>query len=342
MKWSADRVLEVAKGYREAAVLAAAVDLEVFDALAGRRLTAAQIARRIRGDLRAATILLDVLAALDLLGKSGGRYAVPAAVARALTAGGTDSVLAMSQHHSNCMRRWAQLARVVRTGKPPACVPSVRGRRADAAAFIGGMHDLNSRASVKLVREIQPLPFRHLLDAGGASGTWTIAFLRANPKGRATIFDLPHVIPMARRRLRRLKLAGRVRLVAGDFFRDKLPEGADLAWISAIVHQFTRRQNRVLFRKVFQALEPGGRIAIRDVVMEASRTRPVSGALFAVNMLAGTAGGGTFTFGELEEDLRSAGFAGARLVHSGEGNDSVVIARRPAGSGTGRRNSARR
>jgi hypothetical protein len=89
-------------------------------------------------------------------------------------------------------------------------------------------------------------------------------------------------------------------------------------------------------------LEPGGRIAIRDVVMEASRTRPVSGALFAVNMLAGTAGGGTFTFGELEEDLRSAGFAGARLVHSGEGNDSVVIARRPAGSGTGRRNSARR
>jgi ubiquinone/menaquinone biosynthesis C-methylase UbiE len=327
-KWTADKVLDVAKGYREAGVLAAAVDLELFDAIAGSRLTAAQVARKARGDLRAVTILLDALAALRLLKKSGGRYAVPGDVASVLTAGGPDSVLAMSQHHANCLRRWAQLARAARLGRPAACVPSVRGLRKDAEAFIGGMHDLNSRISPRLVRDIQPLPFKHLLDVGGASGTWTIAFLKANPAGRATIFDLPHVVPLARRRLRKLKLEGRVRLVGGDFYRDELPKGADLAWISAIVHQNSREQNRRLFRKVFRALEAGGRIAVRDVVMEESRTAPVTGALFAVNMLAGTPRGGTFTFKELKEDLRSAGFSGSRLVLRGDGNDSVIVARR--------------
>lgn len=328
MKWSAERVLDLAKGYREACVLAAAVDLDLFDAMAGSRLTAAQAARKVGGDLRAVTILLDALAALKLLKKSGGRYSVPADVASVLTAAGMDSVLAMSQHHANCMRRWAQLARVAQRGRPATRVPSVRGQRKDVAAFIGGMHDLNSRISAGLVGGIQPLPFRRLLDVGGASGTWTIAFLKANPRGRATIFDLPNVIPMAARRLRETRLGGRVRLVAGDFCRDELPKGADLAWVSAIVHQNSRTQNRELFKKIFRALAPGGRIAIRDVVMEDSRTAPVAGALFAVNMLVATPGGGTFTFRELEEDLRAAGFSGTRLVQRGEENDSVVVARR--------------
>jgi len=328
MKWTAERVLGLSRSYQGACVLAAAADLELFDALAGGRQTAGQIARRIRGNRRAVMIVLDALASMDLLRKSGRRYAVPAGVASVLTSAGANSILAMSQHQANCMRRWAQLASVARTGLPAARTPSVRGGRKDAAAFIGGMHELSSRIAPRLVRDIQPLPFRRLLDVGGASGTWTIAFLEANPQGKATIFDLPHVIPMARRRLRKLRLAGRVRLAAGDFYRDELPRGADLAWLSAIVHQNSRKQNRELFRRVFRALEPGGRIAIRDVVMEESRTAPVAGALFAVNMLVGTPKGGTFTLGELRDDLRLAGFAGARLVRRGEGNDSVVVARR--------------
>src|ERR1035437_4019860 len=122
-KWTAEKILDVATGYRTACVLAAAVDLELVDAMIGRRLMAGQIAGKIKGGRRAVTIILNALAALKLLKKSGGHYAVPADVASVLTAGGTRSVLAMSQHHANCLRRWAQLARVAKTGRQAARVP---------------------------------------------------------------------------------------------------------------------------------------------------------------------------------------------------------------------------
>ena len=134
---------------------------------------------------------------------------------------------------------------------------------------------------------------------------------------------------MSQRLLNRAGMADRVRLVPGSFYTDALPSGADLAWVSAIVHQNSREQNRALFRKVFSALAPGGRILIRDIVMDESHTSPPMGAFFAVNMAVGTPGGGTFTFDELRDDLMTAGFVDASLLRHGEMMDSVVSAAKP-------------
>jgi len=280
-------------------------------------------------DPRGLSLLLDALAALGLLEKSEGTYTLAAGLGAFLTPEGEQSVLAMMQHQASCLRRWAQLARVVQTGKPAQREPGVRGDAGEQEAFIGAMHNISAPAADQVIRAIQPLQFRHLLDIGGASGTWTIAFLRACPKAQATLFDLAPVIAMARQRLTRVGLAEQVRLVAGDFMTDPLPTGADLAWVSAIVHQNSRNQNRLLFSKVFHALVPGGRIAIRDVLMAEDRTRPVMGALFALNMLVATEGGGTFTFNELQEDLRSAGFDQVALARRDAVMNSVVLARKP-------------
>ena len=99
--------------------------------------------------------------------------------------------------------------------------------------------------------------------------------------------------------------------------------------MSAIVHQNSRIQNRTLFTAIFAALAPDGRIAIRDILMEEDRTRPVAGALFAVNMLVATEGGGTFTFAELHEDLVAAGFAEVALARGDEAMNAIVVARKP-------------
>ncbi|HUU85408.1 MAG TPA: methyltransferase [Phycisphaerae bacterium] len=325
-RWTPDAVLATASRYQASCILAAAADLDVFRLLADHPLTAQEAADRLTADLRGTTVLLDALVALELLDKHDGRYALAADVEPVLTPDGADSVLAMVQHQANCLRRWAQLAEVIRSGKPAERKPSIRGEQADEAAFIGAMHDVSGPVAAGLIREIGPPEFGHLLDIGGASGTWTIALLQANPDATATLFDLPSVIPLAERRMASAGLTDRVRLVAGDFLVDPLPTGADLAWVGAIVHQNSREQNRRLFAAIARALADGGRILIRDVLMDGSRTSPSYGALFAVNMLVATEGGGTFTFDEIREDLEATGFADVTVVRRDQGMNSIVQA----------------
>ena len=325
-------ISEMVRGFQPACVLIAGAELDVFSILYAKPATAARLAKRIKADPRGVTVLLDALASLGLLDKGYGDepvYRVPTAVAEALAEGGSHSVVGMVRHQGNCLRNWDQLAAVVLNGRPAVRRPSVRGQGGDLTSFIQAMHEVSGPMAAPLLDSLGPLKFNHLLDLGGASGTWTIPFLRLNPQARATIFDLPEVIPMARRTMKKAGLAGRVHLVGGSYASDALPAGADLAWVSAIVHQNSRAQNRAMFAKVFAALVPGGRILIRDFVMDASRSRPTGGALFAVNMLVATSGGGTFTFEELRQDLSSAGFVKVRLLRRGEKMDSVVCASKP-------------
>jgi ubiquinone/menaquinone biosynthesis C-methylase UbiE len=326
MQWTANDILTMARSYQYACVLTAAADLDVFAILSDGAKSVDEAAEAMSADPRGTRILLDALAALELLEKTGDRYGVSDAIRALLTADSQHTVLDMVRHQGSCLRRWAQLEYVVKRGEPAERIVSVRGDDADRAAFIGAMDDVNKSVADQVVRDLMPIEFTHLLDLGGASGTWALAWLRAKPEARATVFDLPHVEPMAKRRIGANGMTDRITFVAGDFTADPLPDGTDLCWISAIVHQNSAKENRVMLRKVHEHLAPGGRVLIRDAVMDETRTSPAYGALFAVNMLTGTPGGDTFTFDELRAMLEDAGFERVELRRADEGMSAVVAA----------------
>ena len=325
-KWTAKEVSDLARLFQPACVLAAAADLDVFSPLHEKPMTAQALSSELGTDPRATTILLDALVALEFLTKQGNDFSVPEDVAELLTEKSANSVLPVVRHLANCLRRWATLAVVTKTGKPAERIPSTRGQAADQADFIGAMNNFSGPIAAEVVDKLQPLKFDRLLDIGGASGTWTIAFLSAVPEAKATLFDLPPVITMAHRRIAEAGLGDRVGLVPGDFYADDLPDGADLAWLGAICHQNSRNQNRALFKKVHKALKADGFVIIRDVVMDPSHTKSKGGALFAVNMLVNTEGGGTYTFDEYNHDLSEAGFGQVKLVHQDEFMNSLIRA----------------
>ena len=225
---------------------------------------------------------------------------------------------------------WSRLTDIaVRTGGPESSGKS-RNVPEDMRSFIQAMHVAGQPMAARIASAVQPGAARSLLDVGGATGTYTIAFLKSSPDMKATIFDRPEVVEMANERLVEAGLRDRVTLVGGDFYTDDLPAGHDLALLSAIIHQNSSEQNVDLYRKVLAALEPGGRLVIRDHVMKPNRVEPAMGAMFAVNMLVNTPGGGTFTYEEIEAGLIEAGFINPRLIQDEqERMDGLVEAFKP-------------
>ena len=313
--WTPAQLLEMTRAFQPACIISAAAELDLFSLLGDAPATIDTLAARVEASPRGLAILLDALVALGLLTKRDQRYCVEPDVAELLCERSATNILPAVRHQANCLRRWAQLGRVVQTGEPAERTPSIRGQAADCEAFIGAMNNFTLSVAPQMVAKLEPLTFQRLLDVGGASGTWTVAFLRAVPDATAVLFDLPEVVPLARQRLARAGLADRVTLVPGDYNTDELPGGADFAWLSAIAHQNSPGQNRALYRKIHSALVPGGALVIRDIVMDADRTSPQAGALFAVNMLVNTDGGNSYTRDEFTDDLKSVGFADVELIH---------------------------
>jgi predicted O-methyltransferase YrrM len=323
--WNAESVLNLARGFMEPRLLLTAAELDLFTLLGPAPLSLAEIAAHIDALPQRLAILLDGLAAMELLVKRDDTYQTRAELAPLLTLDSNESVLPMVLHAARLWEGWGELTE--RVGGKRRLRTSDED---DLRAFIAAMHVVGVPQADRVVAAVRPAQARHLLDVGGGSGTYTLAFLRAVPEMRATLFDRPLPLEMARERLGAAGLADRVTLVAGDFFADPLPGGCDLAFLSAIIHQNSPKQNLELYKKTLQALRPGGRIVIRDHVLSADRTQPRSGAIFAVNMLALTEGGNNYTLEEMLEGLAGAGFIGSRLIQPDTRMDGLVEAFRPA------------
>ena len=323
-------ILKLARQFMESRILLSAAELNIFTHLDGIPSTAQDLANRLHADLRGLTILLDALAAMDLLSKQEDMYVTAPDAAPFLTDESSRSVLPMLHHAAaHLWESWSELTAKVKK-RETAETPASSARDTDELnAFIGAMHVVGMPLAQKIVKAVKPGAARNLIDVGGASGTYTIAFLKAVPKMKATLFDRPAVIELARDRLIEAGMLDRVHLVPGDFYEDELPGGHDLAMLSAIIHQNSPGENIELFRKVLRAMVSGGRIIIRDHVMEPDRTKPRDGAIFAVNMLVNTAGGSTYTFDEIRSWLMQAGFVNVRLLKVGKHMDALVEAFKP-------------
>ena len=313
--------------FMKSRVILTAAELDLFTALDGKPASASDLAAELKVDTRSLTRVLDYLVALEILSKEAGTYRATDSGAY-LSSRHPETILPMILHLVRLWKNWSFLTETVKEGSTRKRVP-VAGDEEDRDAFIGAMHVIGRELSAEIADGYDLSRFSLLLDVGGASGTYTSAFLGKNPVMRAIIFDLEPVIPHAKERMKAEGLLDRVSFAPGDFYKDELPAGADLALLSAIIHQNSTEENVELYGKVFRALKPGGCILIRDHIMDETRTKPAAGALFALNMVINTPAGDTYTFQEVKNSLEEAGFRGVKLARMGEKMDCLVEAVKP-------------
>lgn len=326
---SPEKILKLAQAFMESRILLSAAELNLFTILGKTPQSAQEVAVKIKGDAQALSSLLNAVTAMGLLAKKDEKYHCEPSVAQFLAEDSPASVLPMVLHMASLWSRWSRLTGIAE-GIPAAKKQFDFSRNeGELKAFIGAMHSIGAPMAEQIAAAVDPRPSKAFLDVGGGSGTYTIAFLRAVPEMKATLFDLPEVIDMARTRLSQEGFIDRTTLVAGNFHHDEFPGGHDLALISAIIHSNSPEQNLDLYGRVFRSLDSGGRILIRDHVMDPDRTHPKDGAVFAINMLVGTSGGSTYTYEEIESSLLQAGFKKIRLLRQGEHMDAIVEAYKP-------------
>jgi (2Fe-2S) ferredoxin/predicted O-methyltransferase YrrM len=308
-----DDLNERIRAFQESRVILTALELDVFTAV-GEGATAEQVAARVETHPRATGMLLNALTALGLLVKQDGVFRNTPAAARYFTASSKDYARPALLHSAHLWHTWSNLTESVRAGTA-AKIRETGERGSDwTEAFIAAMHRNASERAPLVVAAVGAASVQRMLDVGGGSGAYSIAFAQANPELKSDILDLAPVAAIAQRHIEQAGVTGRVSLRVGDLRSDKFGENYDLAFVSAICHMLGPDENRDLLRRCYAALAPGGRIVIQDFILRPEKTAPRFAALFALNMLVGTPSGSSYSEPEYAEWLNAAGFREIRQV----------------------------
>jgi 3-hydroxy-5-methyl-1-naphthoate 3-O-methyltransferase len=316
-----DHLDQMMRGYMPSRCLLTALELDVFTAV-GDGANAEQIGTRIHANARAVGMLLNALVALGLLSKSGDEYGNTPESARFFVQGSKDNQRNGLLHIANIWHRWSTLTDAVRSGTR---TPIDRDNTPEwTRDFIVAMQRNAKDRVPHVVKALGTADVRRILDLGGGSGAYSIAFAKASPKVRCEILDLAEVVPLAAEYVSKAGVSAQVNIRAGDMLSDDLGSGYDLVMLNAICHMFSKEQNRDLFRRIRQALAPQGRLAVQDFILNPDKTGPLHTALFSLNMLVATEGGASYSEPEYTGWMKAAGFSEVSRINLPGPSDLIV------------------
>jgi len=308
-----ESLLALARGFIPARVFLTAVELGVFARLDDSPQTAADLARLLDADPRAMDALLHALAALGLLTKQGEIFANVPEVAQYLLPGGGGGF----QHAAHVWEMWSRLTEIVKTGitGPPKWPDEL------SKDFAQAMNHYARASADRVARLVDCTDVVSMLDVGGGGGCFAVAFAKRYPHLTVALVEQSEpALEVATELMTRERLQERVRLWKGDFMADDLGGGYGLALLSSILCLFSAEANLALLGRIKRSLLPGGRVVIRDALVDDARTRPAAAAIFSVHVVLTSRQGRAYSTGEVKRWLRGVGFRDvyALPVHPGE------------------------
>ena len=321
---------QTVNAHQRTEALKAAVELEIFTAIAEGNQTAAAIGKRVNAAERGVRILCDNLCIMGFLTKSGDEYQLtpdsaffldkrsPAYIGGAVEFLLTPMLTAGFESLTEAVRKGGTAVSEEGTvsADNPIWVKFARG--------MAGMMMMPSQQIAKLVDPQADKPLR-ILDIAAGHGMFGIAFAVNNPKAEIVAVDWPNVLSVASENAAKFGVGDRHKLIEGDAFDVDFGTDYDLILITNFLHHFDPPTNETLLRKVHAALKPDGRAVTLEFVPNDDRISPPEAAGFSLVMLAGTRAGDAYTFAELDKMLNNAGFKRSTIHPLPPGFQQVVI-----------------
>lgn len=313
-----ERIFNTMVAFQETEALKAAIELDIFTAIADGANTAASLAAKTGASERGVRILCDYFTIKEFLTKKGNQYLLtqesavflnrrsPAylatminflaspwsrrnfgALTEAVRKGGTASDT--GDHTKAHEEIWVNFARSM----APLTIPS--------AEFIAGLAGAAEGKPCKV------------LDIAAGHGMYGITLAKRNPNAEVVAADWPAVLEVAKENAAKLGVADRHTTKPGSAFETDFGDGYDFVFLTNILHHFDIPTCEKLLRRVHAALKPGGKAITLEFVPNEDRVTPPMAAAFSLVMLAGTDAGDAYTFAQYEKMFRDAGFSKTTL-----------------------------
>ncbi len=313
-------LFDLVAGFVYSQVLLACVRLKLFDILAEGPLTAVELQRRLDLPADGVARLLAAAVALELVDIRSGspaRYGLGKLGAPMVA---NEAVSAMVEHHAVLYADLADPVALLRGQASPALS---RYWAYASSATPGQLPPEAVNEYSALMSASQPLVAdevldaydisRHscLLDVGGGQGRFLMAAAQRSPRLKLQLFDLPGVVPVARTAFAQAGLADRAAVFGGDFVRDALPTGCDIASLIRVIYDHPDERALAILRAVYAALPAGGTLLLAEPMAGATGARRMGDAYFGFYLLA-MHGGSSRSAARLAELITSAGFEQVR------------------------------
>jgi hypothetical protein len=319
-------------GFMASKTLLSAIELGLFTELADGPRNAEQLIASLGLHERVARDFMDALVSLGMLEREQGVYRNSAETEQFLVRGKLSYVGGMLEMANERLYPfWGSLTEGLRTGLPQNEVKTGGAGLFEALysdperlrLFLGAMTGLSAGASRAIAEKFPWQDYQTVLDVGGAQGGLLVQVCLAHPHLRGRNFDLPVVRPIFDEYVSANNLSDRLSFYPGNFFDDSLPQ-SDVITMGHILHDWDLEQKRMLLKKAYDALPPGGSLLVFEALIDDDRRNNPFGLLMSLNMLIETPGGFDYTGRDASEWMREAGFSSTRVEHLA-GPDSMVV-----------------
>jgi 2-polyprenyl-3-methyl-5-hydroxy-6-metoxy-1,4-benzoquinol methylase len=322
--------------FQRSAALRAAIELNVFAAIGEGAGDVASLARRCAASERGIRILCDYLTVIGLLSKAQGRYSHTPVSAAFLDPQSPACFASVARFTGNATISgpFLQLTEIVRSGT--TVLPGSGSVEPENPVWVEFAHSM-----VPLVAPVIA-PFATIaleglsgpicvLDIAAGHGLFGIEAAKQNPQAQIVALDWASVLEVAKANAQKAGVEDRYKTLPGSAFEVDYQGPYDVVMLTNFLHHFDPPTCVTILRKVRSSLKPGGRVAILEFVPNEDRVSPPMPAAFSLTMLTTTASGDAYTFRELEDMSREAGFENVTECPLAPSPQTVVIGHVPTG-----------
>lgn len=305
------------EGARLNAILIAAIELKLFDAVADESLPISEIAARADISVRGCQAIADGLIGLRIWRVSDGLYCNTSGTQKILR---SDSVDYIGDHQPELFKYWmpifSDVARFAKSGEPPHAIdsdetkyfwsqltPMLAKKAGNVASYCYQTFDMKRDGA-------------SLLDiGGGGSALYASTILALNESATATQIDWPHINDSASARIAEIDATERFSRKDGDFHDINFgTDEFDYVVMSNIIHQESSESVGELIARCAKSLKRGGRLIVSDWIVDDGRTGPNPSLFFNFTMLLLSSDGKTYEKSEIAGMFEKTGLSAIEFL----------------------------